>query len=222
MKNTFTLAVLLLIFASSCSSIKVLDAWKSDSISDFQDNKVLVISRTDNKSVRIAFETELAKELRANGIQATESFKEMPEFSHDKELNQEQLTNFRSFLKNEGYNGIVLTVVKDYQERTQTTQDGGYYAGATYWPSYYPAYYGGFYGYYANPFSYSTYGSYVPMTATTQVIKTYVVETVAYDLTKADGKQLAAVVTTQIDDPQNIRKNAADYTAKITKALTRK
>lgn len=223
MKNIIKLtAILVLVFTTSCSSIKVLDAWKSDTISDFQDNNVLVISRTENKSARIAFESEIAKELRANGIKATESFKDMPNFNHDEKLTEQQLANFKEFLNNEGYDAIVLTVVKDYQERTQTTQDGGYYAGSTFMPAYYPGYYGGFYGYYGNPFSYSTYGTYVPMTSSTQVVKTYIVETVAYDLTKKDGKQLAAVVTSKIEDPQNISKNAVEYTAKITKALASK
>ncbi|MBP93469.1 MAG: hypothetical protein CMC55_05065 [Flavobacteriaceae bacterium] len=223
MKNSLKLtAILLMVITSSCSGIKVLDAWKSDSAANITDNNILVISRTDNKQARIAFEQEIAKQLRAEGMKATESFKEMPNFNHDEKLTEAQQKNFKEFLENEGYNAVIVTVVKDYQERTQTTQDGGYYAGASYMPAYYPGYYGGFYGYYGNPFSYSTYGSYVPMTSTTQVVKTYIVETVAYDLTQENGKQLAAVVTTKIDDPQNVTKNAVEYTEKITKALTDK
>ncbi|MGY0392524.1 hypothetical protein ACW5R3_08230 [Bizionia sp. KMM 8389] len=223
MKNTLKLAaILLMVITSSCSGIKVLDAWKSDSAADIKDDNILVIARTQNKQARIAFEQELAKQLRAEGMKATESFKEMPNFNHDEKLTEQQLSNFKEFLNNEGYNAVVLTVVKDYQERTETSTDGGYYAGASYMPGYFPGYYGGFYGYYGNAMSYSTYGSYVPMSSTTQVVKTYIVETVAYDLAQEEGKQLAAVVTTQIEDPQNMTKNAVEYTEKITKALTDK
>jgi len=223
MKNTLKLtAILLMVITTSCSGIKVLDAWKSDSSANIMNNNILVISRTENKQARIAFEQEIAKQLRAKGMKATESFKEMPNFNHDTELTETQQKNFKEFLSNEGYDAVIVTVVKDYQERTETSQDGGYYAGASYYPSYFPGYYGGFYGYYGNRMSYSTYGSYVPMSSTTQVVKTYIVETVAYDLTQEDGKQLAAVVTTKIDDPQNVTKNALEYTEKITKALTDK
>ncbi|WP_250436386.1 hypothetical protein [Hanstruepera flava] len=223
MKKTFRIFTLLFValFTFGCSGVKVLDSWKSDNLADIKDNNILVIARTENKQARIAFEQQISEQLRANGVKATESFRELPEFNHDnKEITEQQKKNFQDFLKNEGYNGIILTVLKDYQERTETTQDGGYYAGATYMPAYYPGYYGGFYGYYYHPLSYSTYGSYVPSSTTTRTVKTFILETVIYDLTKDEKQQLAAVVTTQIEDPQDVTKNAAEYTQKVTKALT--
>lgn len=220
MRKTFNYISILLaiITLSSCSGVKVLTSWKSDSVSDIKDNNFLVIARTDNKQARIAFEQEISNQMRDNGMKATESFRELPDLNPDKELTEEQQANFKQFLENEGYNGIVLTVIKDYQESTRTTQDGGYYAGASL-PAYYPGYYGGFYGYYYHPLSYSTYGNYVPMSSTTYTVKTYVLETVAYDLSQEDGKQLAVVVTSQIEDPKDVQKNAEEYTKKITDAL---
>ncbi|WP_104733682.1 hypothetical protein [Hanstruepera ponticola] len=216
--NSISILLVIITF-SSCSGVKVLTSWKSDSVDEIKDNNFLVIARTDNKQARIAFEQEISNQLRESGMKATESFRELPNMSHDQELTEEQKKNFQQFLDNEGYDGIVLTVIKDYQESTRTTEDGGYYAGATYFPSYYPSYYGGFYGYYYNPLSYSTYGSYVPRSSTTYTVKTYILETVAYDLNQDDGKQLAVVVTTQIEDPQDVHKNAVEYTKKITEAL---
>jgi hypothetical protein len=222
MKRVFNLFALLLVlvFVSSCSGVKVLDSWESENLADIKDNNILVIARTENKQARIAFEQQISESLRAKGIKATESFRELPDFDHDnKELTDEQKNNFKEFLKNEGYNGVIITVLKDMRETTETYQDGGYYAGATYFPSYYPAYYGGFYGYYYNPLSYSTFGSYVPSSTTTYTTKTYILETVIYDLTKDPKQQLVAVVTSSIEDPQNITKNAALYTEKVTEAL---
>lgn len=220
MKNSLKL-ILLLLIATSCSGVKVTDSWKSDTVNEIKDNNMLVIARTSNKQARIAFEQEISKQLRANGMKATESFRELPNMDHEGKLTEEQQKNFQEFLKNEGYDGVILTVVKDYQERTQTTEDGGYYAGATYMPAYLPAYYGGFYGYYSHPLSYSTYGSYVPRSSSTYTVKTYVLETVAYDLQQEEGKQLAAVVTSKIEDPQDVTKNAIEYTQKIAKALNK-
>ena len=42
----------------------------------------------------------------------------------------------------------------------------------------------------------------MPSTTTVSTIKTYVLETVAYDLKASKEKQLVVVVTTQIEDPQ--------------------
>ena len=58
-----------------------------------------------------------------------------------------------------------------------------------------------------------------PSTTTVSTVKTYVLETVAYDLKAAKEKQLVAVVTTQIEDPQSVTKVAAEYVKKITKAF---
>jgi len=224
MKNTFKLifALALLVAVSSCSSIKVVDSWKSETASSIKDNNILVIARTQDKQARIAFEQEMANQMRANGIKATESFRKFPNMLPDEKLNEEKLNNFKAFLENEGYNGIVVTVVKDMRESTQTSEQGGYYAGASYFPNYYPAYYGGFYGYYVHPMSYSTYGSYVPSTYTTTTIKTFIVETVIYDLEQPEEKQLVAVVTSQIEDPQDVTKNAQEYTKKVAESLNSK
>jgi hypothetical protein len=140
----------------------------------------------------------------------------------DEKLTGDKLKNFQDFLDNEGYDGIVVTVLKDKRESTQTTEDGGYYAGASYFPSYYPSYYGGFYGYYAHPMSYSTFGAYVPATYTTSTVTTYIVETVVYDLTQPEDKQLVAVVTSQIEDPQSVTKNAQEYAKKVAESLNEK
>jgi len=227
MKKTFKLimAIFVLTIFASCSGIKVLDAWKSDTVADIKDNNMLVIARTSNKQARIAFESEITKQLTAAGFKATSSYSILPSnMDTEKELTEEQQKNFLNFLTNEGYNGVVLTIVKDYQESTRTTTDGGYYAGGTYGGAYgaYPGYYGGFYGYYSHPYSYSSIGSYTPSTTTTSTVKTFVLETVAYDLDQEDGKQLAAVVTSKIEDPQDVTKNAEEYVKKVTESLQAK
>ena len=212
------LSLTVILVLNACSSVKVLDAWKADDTSGFNDNNVLVIARTQNKQARIAFEQEIADQLRSKGIKATESFSKFPKLNHDEEMSEERQEMIRTILDNEGFNGVVLTVVKDIQESIKTTSDGGYYAGGSY-SSYYPSYYGGFYGYYRHPYSYSSYGNYVPTTTTTYTSKTYILETVIYDLDAEEGKQLISVVTTQIEDPKDVYKNAQEYVKKIVESL---
>ena len=43
----------------NCSTVKVMDSWKSDELGQIKDNNFLVVARTDNKQGRIAFENEI-------------------------------------------------------------------------------------------------------------------------------------------------------------------
>lgn len=215
------MTLLCLVFLSSCSSVKVLDSWTADKVKTIKDNKVLVIARTDNNQARIAFETEITNALKEKGIDASESFKIAPKLTPNKELTPERKAMIKSLLKSEGYNGIVLSVIKDFSEQTKTTQDGGYYAGGTF-STYYPRYYGGFYGYYSHPLSYSSYGNYVPLSYTTRTSKTYILETVAYNLDLPKSEQLVAVVTSKIEDPSSVQTTASDYVKAIMKSISNK
>jgi hypothetical protein len=212
------LSLTLILLVSSCSSVKVLDAWKADDVTAFKDNNILVIARTSNKSARVAFEEEIANQLRARGMKATESFTRFPNMRPNEEVTEEKRDLIMDILKYEGYNGIVLTVVKDVQLETKTYTSGGYYPGGAY-SSFYPGYYGGFYGYYHHPYSYSSYGYYDPGTTTTRTTKTYVLETVIYDLDQAGNQQLVAVITSTITDPNKAHKAAKQYVEAITKSL---
>lgn len=202
----------------SCSNIKVLASWKGENVNDIRDNKILVIARTNDNQARIAFESEIANKLKESGMNATTSFSVLPtKVKIGKGITGEQKVAFRNFLSSEGYDGIVLSVIKDEEETTKTYSDGGYYAGAT--VPFYPGFYNGFYSYYYHPMAYTSFGTYVEPTSSTYTYKTYVLETVAYDLNQEEAKQLVAVVTSKIENPQDISRNAEEYTKKIVKAL---
>lgn len=209
-----------LLLFSACSTTKVLNSWKSDNVSDVRDNHMLVIARTNNKSARIAFENEIVKELTKRGIKATASFEKIPTLNPDKEITEQEQKNIKKALLDSGFNGVVLTIVKEEQELTKTVSDGGYYAGSTYY-GYYPRYYNGFYRYYSHPMSYSTLGNYVDQTTITYTAKNYILETVIYDLDKTDEQQLVAIVTSKLEDPENVESTAKNYVKAISKSLTK-
>lgn len=193
---------------TSCSSVKVLDSWHGENLSSMSDKNILVVARTDNQQARIAFEEAMANDLRKSGYKATESYLK---FSNHNPNEKVEKGTMKALLEKEGFHGVVMSVVKDYNESLVTEESGGYYAGGTTYYGGYPGYYGGFYGYYHNPYSYSTYGNYVPATSTTRVSKSYVLETLIYNLDESEGKQLVGVVTSQIIDPSSVTKTAKDY-----------
>jgi hypothetical protein len=202
----------------NCSSVKVLDSWKSDNVSTIKDNNFLVVARTDNNQARAAFENEIVKQMEAKGYKATTSISKFGTMKPNDPKSEESQQKLQELLKAEGFDGVVLTVMKDYQEETRVQSDGGYYAGGNYY-GYYPRYYGGFYGYFYNPISYHTQGVYVPETTTTSTSRLYILETTVYNLKESGENQLVAVVTSQIDNPQSASTAAAEYVKKITASL---
>lgn len=224
MKSIYRLAAFLMItlLFASCSSIKVLNAWKSDKAETIRDKQVLVVARASRQQARVAFEEAIANKLRGAGINATESYKEIAEMDPNKKISETEIAETRAMLEAKGYNAVVITMVKDKSLEVQRNIQGGYYAGAT-MPGYYPMYYSGFYGYYAHPSSYMYYGgNYVPETITTQTSTTYVLETLAYNLDLPEDQQLLAEVTSSIEDPASAYETATAYANKITKALKNK
>lgn len=228
MKNYIQISIIFLlsVLFVNCSSTKVLDAWKAEeSVVDlFKTKNILVIARTANNQARIAFETEIANNLRSKGLNATESFTKAPKIHPKKEMTEEHMDFIKSLMKSEGFNAVVLTVIKDKQETTRTSNNR-VYVGASYLSSY-PGYYGGFYNYYSQPYAYGPYynsfGGYIPTESTTYVEKKYVLETVAYNLDEPSEKQLVAVVTTSLDDPKESHKTATKYVATMMKHLENK
>jgi len=209
---------------SSCSNVKVLDSWKGTNIATIKDKNILIIARTDNPQARRAFEDAMANNLRAAGFKAVESYLKFPNFSPGKKSDEDQgKDKIKSLIDKEGFHGVLITVLKDYSEAIVTEETGGYYAGASYGGfggyGYYPGYYGGFYGYYHNPMSYSTYGSYVPSTSTTRVSKTYIVETMIYNLDQPEDQQLVGMVTSKVVDPSSVTKIAKSYSKAVFNSL---
>mgnify|MGYP003562892444 CR=1 FL=1 len=202
---------------TSCSSVQVLDAWKSDNIGEMKNNNFLVVTRTQDKQARIALEDEIVNQMTANGFKASASYTVFPSFAPNNQEDKDDAA-LQKMLDSRGFDAVILTALKDYKEETRTTTSGGYYAGGNY-SGYYPRYYGGFYGYYYHPYAYSSYGSYVPASSTTSTAQIYILETTIYDLTAPDENQLVAVVTSQVDDPQSITNVSADLVKKISKAL---
>ena len=221
MKTTFYSFILFgfALSITSCSSVKVLDSWQGANLSSVEEKNILVVARTDNKMARIAFEEAMANDLRKAGMNATESYLKFSNHNPNEKMEEGTM---KALIEKEGFYGVVMSVVKDYNESLVTEESGGYYAGGTTYYGGYPGYYGGFYGYYNSPRSYSTYGNYVPSTTTTRVSKSYILETLVYNLDEPEGKQLIGVVTSQIIDPSSVTETAKKYSKLVFNSFNKK
>lgn len=221
MKNTsFSLVLMvLLMLTSACSTIKILDTWKSEDIESVKSQNILVIARTSNKPDREAFEQGMVNELTKKGIKGTASYKIFSDLEPNKKLTPEEIESIKEKFRRKGFDAVILSIVKDVKEISETTVDGGYEAGASL-SSYYDMSYFGFYGYYASPGSYAAFeGVDVEETRTTKTNKIYVLETSIHNLELPLKKQLLAVVTTKIDQPESIYALADEYARAVAKAL---
>ena len=205
------------VFTGCGTGIKIVDTWTSQDVSQMKQKSILVIASTNNKKARIGFESEIAKQLNAKGLNATASFSRFPTIDFEAEKTQKRKDLIKTILESEGYNGIVITVVKDVVERTITSGNDYYYTGGP-WNSYYPSYYGGFYGYYATPYTYS-YNMNIVGSSSTYTSKKYYLETIAYNLDNPKDVQLVALITSQVKDPKDAFDAAEDYAEKVVKSL---
>jgi len=217
MKKLLALAIILVL--SSCSSVKVTDSWKGDNLNTLSGKKILVVARSDDMVTRQRFEQEIANKLREKGIDATESYTKFPSMKHNQKRSEAEIEQVVQIIKNEGFSGILLTVLKDKSKEIVTSETGGYTSGG-YYPSHYGGYYGGFGGYYGSvysPYGYGYGGSYVPSETRTYTSETYALETVIYNLDLPKGKQLLGVLSVDITDPKSASKVAPEYADAVSK-----
>lgn len=221
MKRFTTLPSLLalLFLCTGCSTVKVLDSYTSKDVRTIRNKNILVIARTSHEPSRIAFEESITKQLDKNGLRATESFKKFPEMKPDRKLTPQEIKEIKELFKKEGINAVVVSILKDVEEITQTDIEGGYTAGASL-ASYTVIPNIGFYGYYAYPYSFSTYdGVDVEKTYTTHTTRIFVLETSVHNLDLTEKDQLIALVTSKIIEPDKVYEYADQYAKAIYKAL---
>jgi len=228
-KKIIVLAILAITFAGCGTSVKVTDAWKADNLNTLNNAKILVIARFDDMVTRQRFEQEVAEKLRAEGIDATESYKKFPAMKQNVKQTDEEIDKVVQIVKNEGFKGVIMTVLKDLSKEIVTSETGGYTAGG-YYGGYggfggYGGHYGGFGNYYGgvhSPYGYGYGGTYVPSESRTYTSSIYTLESVIYNLDLEPGKQLLSVVSVKITDPKSASEVAPKYAAKVLNALKTK
>ena len=214
--TTIIVSMSLLIFLSSCSSVKVANNWKDIETSNLRSKNVLVVSKTDNDVARIQFESDMVKNLSKSNVKAVESFRMYPNLNLNGDLNQEELNQYKSDLLDIGIEIVITNVLKDIQEYKETAIQGSEYYVSTYPTIYYRGYRRGFYRY-SNTYYVSEY----PTTHITSKGKKYILETQTFDLTKPINNQLISVITTVVDNPETMGAVSKDFSKKVINELVK-
>jgi len=156
--NSGIFTMMLIVLLSCGTSVKVTDARQVDDIDEAREEQYLVIARVDDQIGRQRFEQEIEDRLRAGGIKAVESYKQYSSLNILMQLTDEEIDRWVAGIQNEGFNGIVLTVIKESTSEARTSSSG-VGVGMGYGPGYYDdyGYFGDYFGITAsNPLSESS------------------------------------------------------------------
>ena len=137
MRNIIILGVVLVLTAA-CSSVTVSDYWKKESLSDFSEQRVLVINQFGDEVARIRFEHDMVEALSNKGITAFQSSEMFPEVKPKEKLEQKDIDKFKANLEAANIELVVMTVLKEKEEYQTTSSQGSVYgAGMPFYPGYF-------------------------------------------------------------------------------------
>jgi hypothetical protein len=214
-KSVLAFLLISVTFSSCGTSVKVADQWKNEDFMALKSEKIVVIHKTANAVNKKRFEIDLVKALQEKGIDAIEMHKLFPDVVYSEKRTNADVKALEERVLEAGYNGVMVTLLKDKDQQIETTSSGGYYSGG-YYPSTYGRYYGGFGSYYGGVYGHGYGGAYIPPSSTTKVVDIYLLETVSYNISLKEGEELVGVVSVKIEDPQSYSGIAAKYIKIIT------
>jgi len=127
---TVLLLALTVTLLSGCTSL--LTDSKNVSNQKYSYKKILVVAKSKDDVTRRIFEDNVADELAKQGINAVSSA--IYGLKVDKKLTEEQIKQLKETLKNDGYDGVILTSLVDAQNYVDVVQgtssvSAGYYGG---------------------------------------------------------------------------------------------
>ena len=207
----FGLFTVVTLFLSSCSTVKITDTWADSEAMSLKEHKMLVVSVTDNDTSRMRFEKDMVQHLNENGYNSVVSFVTFPEISPSKKIQGAELEALKDRLRSDGVELVMVNIVRDIQNYTTTSSNSTGYNTMPYYGHYYHR---GFYGYYGGMSMDNT-------TYTTQEKTKYILETIVYDLSKSEDKQLQAIITSEVDNPQTLGTTSKDFSKKIIEELNK-
>ncbi len=206
MKNVFrVLGILTVFLLTSCSTVKVTDVWEGSKSLDLDKKKILVVSKTDKKSVRLRFENNLTSLLNENNLTAISSFQKFPDLDPMKKTDNDKAL-VKRLLENDIQIVILSQLIdsKNYRETIETNTPIARFH------TYYDPRYRRFRGFYTYHNNY-TYHEYTGIK--------HIIETIIYDLTLPKNEQLVSIISLEVDNPKSISTTSSDFAKQIVKNI---
>jgi hypothetical protein len=197
------IVIVLGLLLSSCSSIQLVENWKSPDIVIFDANKVLIVGMTQNEEARVDFETKLTKEFTKRQIEAMRSLDLFDVEFTSSEKSEQEIAAVEDLLIERDFDAILFTKVTGYESKKTFRKrlsevDGIYGRFRDDYLQHQDIYYRDDY-----------YDEFM----------VYHAETSLYCICVGKERQLIWRGTIDITDPQNIKKTIDDYIKLIVLAL---
>ena len=213
MKN-IAAVLFLSMFMFSCSSTNIISSWTNETYESQPYKKVLVLAVSEKLSDRTAFEGNLVKALREEGVNAFSSLSLFPKELSGTPPSKEVIT---AALVEQGVDGIFIISLADIKEEeryvpptTYTEPVRTYNNQPSYHHTDYPYYNTGYYNYYSTQYRTVTEPGYTINT-------TYVyLETNFYNVEK---NMLVWTAQSESIDPTSASKLSDQYTKVIVRAM---
>ncbi len=201
--NKIVKALIIVWVCSACSSVKLLDSWKSQSFKSFAGQKILVAAKSPDLEVRKSYEIAIVNQLRKQGIKAIEIHKTFPSFEEKENPTDEEVSKIVKQFKEKGITAILITSLKS-TIKTKSDNAPQLVDIPNQYQNKYLFSFNNSDDVHALP-KLSALGTNdtprVELTSTT-----YVLEAITYDLTQEKDKQLVNVCLVDVTDPDSGKK----------------
>ncbi|NAS12529.1 hypothetical protein [Poritiphilus flavus] len=192
--------IILTVLFSACSSARLANSYKSKDFSSIEDQNILVVSRTPQVAVRKAYEKEISKRLKMQGLNASPSYLMFPDLKPLTNKTVERIANTISMFRDEGFDILMVTSLKDVEEQEVLRRQEGYGSLLDYYGNKYITLKGYYDDVHAPP-------KLTPLETELEPITrkevTFILEAVTYNLSLPEAKRLLSVVTMEITNPNS-------------------
>ncbi len=212
-----------MLFISCASVVEVFDEWEVDKLQTLKNQKIIVLSKSNDKVARERFEKDLADRLRSSGVNAVEGFVAFPELEQKKRTPAEIEIEVKKVIE-AGFTGVIVSGVKNKKTLSESSTVGGYDRDVTTGHSgpmfdYFSNY--GFGSFYGDSYNSDLGSVYMEAETTTNSYDVYIIEAVTYNLTLPKGEQLVAVLSVKVTDPTSYAEVADKFTKMIAKQFNK-
>ncbi len=195
--------LLFLLVCSACSSVKLMDSWKSENFQSSENQKILVAAKSPELAVRKSYETAIANQLKSQGITAVAIHQLFPDFKDKETPTEDEVITILNTFKAEGITSILVTSLKE----TITTKNDNTPQRAVIPTEYRNKSFFSFNSgdnVYDLPKLAPLGGGEVPKVVLTST--TYILEAITYDITQEKDNQLVHVSLVEVTDPNSGKK----------------
>lgn len=222
MNKTDLIVIVLGLFLTSCSSVKLTNSWSSDRFESAKSKKVLVVARSNDLEVRKAYEHGIVLKLKELKINAVPAYLEFPKLKEDKDRTPEEIDAIVNQFKSKGIEVILLIALKDtkieqprIEEYTEVYSSNSNNTIRVRFTDYYNLHSIEYLNRNLRPLnSTNNMPAMHKMESTT-----YILEALIYDLTISFNDQLVAIYEVEASNPESANQVLDRFTNLITKQL---